>query len=162
MASVGKASLALEGKEIMPGRVIGVGTVGEMMRQKAEWRKDRITIGGGGKEREGHMKTTAALMPTGLIKRPVQPGARRGGRGGLGIRRGGVGLSGARAATGVKAVAVEGVEAMDVDQDKRDGKEGGAGSGKPKSNSDFKAMFLKNPKGADESAKPQEMEEAKE
>lgn len=62
----GKASLELGGQEIAPGRRIQVGTVPEMLRQRAE--------------RKG-----ATLQPT-TVRRPQQPG--RGRRGGLGVKRG--------------------------------------------------------------------------
>ncbi len=134
LASVGKASLTLEGTEIVPGRKITVGTVSQMLKQKAEWRKDKIEVGGGKKESDKPM----TLQPTGPIRRPNQPGARRGGKGGLGMKRGGVGLGGDRAKN--KGPAEEGV--MDVDVKKEDPTE----EAKPKSNSDFKAMFLKESK----------------
>ena len=140
--SVGKASLALDGKEIAPGRAVRVETVGEMMKQKAEWKRDRIVVGG--VKKESGAKATPTLLPTGPIKRPVQPGGRRGGRGGLGIKGGGVGLSGSRAATGSNLAVKEelvGEGAMDVD--KMEDREEKAERGGKKSNSDFKAMFLK-------------------
>lgn len=136
MASVGKASLALEGTEISAGRKISVGTVSDMLKQKAEWRKDKIRVGDGGKK-ESEKPTT--LQPMAPIRRPNQPGTRRGGRGGLGVKRGAAGLGGARARDeGV--VKEEG--GMDVDGESSMEKEG-----KPKSNDDFKAMFLKDSKG---------------
>ena len=98
-----------------------------MLKQKAEWRKDRIAIGGG-KKKEFAEKPTL-LQPTGPIRRPNQPpGVRRGGRGGLGVKGRGGGLGGEKAGNG-------GVV--------RDANEEKDGSGKPKSNEDFKAMFLK-------------------
>jgi hypothetical protein len=136
VASVGKASLALEGTEIIPGRKISVGTVSDMLKQKAEWRKDKISVGGGGKK-ESEKPTT--LQPMAPIRRPNQPGTRRGGRGGLGVKRGMAGLRGARARNeGV--VKEEG--GMDVDRESSMEKEG-----KPRSNDDFKAMFLTESKG---------------
>lgn len=135
VASVGKASLALEGTEIIPGRKITVGTVSDMLKQKAEWRKDKITVGDRGKK-DGDKPMT--LQPAAPIKRPNQPGARRGGRGGLGVKKGVAGLGVERARNG-KTVKSEG--GMDVDRQGSREKEG-----KPKSNDDFKAMFLKDPK----------------
>lgn len=137
MASVGKASLTLEGTEIIPGRKISVGTVSDMLKQKAEWRKDKISVGGGGKK-ESEKATT--LQPMAPIRRPNQPGTRRGGRGGLGVKRGVAGLGGARARARNEGVVKEG--GMDVDRESSMEKEG-----KPKSNDDFKAMFLKESKG---------------
>ncbi len=131
MASVGKASLALDGVEIAEGRKIGVGSVGEMMKQRAEWRSERISVGGGGGvKKEGAEKATM-LQPTGPIRRPVQLGGRRGGKGGLGFKRGGGVVGPERVTTESHEKQAEGV--MDVDKKE----------GKLKSNDDFKAMFLK-------------------
>lgn len=130
-ASAGKASLALEGHEIEPNRKLRVGTVSEMLRDKAEVKSDRL-----GAPRK---KDNAAALQTSMpIRRPTQGGARRGGRGGLGIRRGGVGLSGSRATHdgAGKDAPMNGTE-----EDHGEGKERAAT--KPKSNADFKAMFLK-------------------
>lgn len=122
--SVGKAALGLEGHEIAPGRLIITGTVQEMNHHKAEYRSDKIAVGAAANS------TSASLQSSAPIRRPNQPGARRGGRGGLGMKRGGVGLSGDRA--------------------KGDGEMNGTGTGdgqeeqgKAKSNADFKAMFFR-------------------
>lgn len=125
-ASVGKASLALEGHEIAPERKIRVGTVNELNQQKAEYRSDRIPVGTAAKT------TNAQLQGPAPIRRPGQPGARREGKGGLGLKRGGVGLSGSRATNDS-----EGKEA------EMNGMGEGEEKGKAKSNADFKAMFLK-------------------
>ncbi|CAF9932332.1 MAG: Splicing factor [Alectoria fallacina] len=126
-ASVGKASLALEGHEIASERQIRVGTFSDMNQQKAEYRSDRIPVGAAAKT------TNAQLQGPAPIRRPGQPGTRRGGKGGLGIKRGGVGLSGSRAMT---------------DGEGKDAETKGTGegeeTGKAKSNADFKALFLKN------------------
>lgn len=124
-ASVGKASLALEGHEIAPERKIRVGTVSEMNQQKAEYRSDRVLVGTAA-------KTNAQLQGPAPVRRPGQPGTRRGGKGGLGIKRGGVALSGSRAMNGGDGKNAEMNEP-------REGEE----KGKAKSNADFKAMFLK-------------------
>lgn len=126
-ASVGKASLALEGHEIAPERQIRVGTVSDMNQQKAEYRSDRIPVGAAAKT------TNAQLQGPAPIRRPGQPGTRRGGKGGLGIKRGGVGLSGSRAMTDGEGKHAE-----------TKGTGEGEETGKAKSNADFKAMFLKN------------------
>ncbi|KAL6721456.1 Splicing factor [Lecanora helva] len=123
--SAGKASLGLEGQEIAPGRQIGVGTVDDLKRQKGEHRSDRIVVGAAKKD------ATKLQGPT-LVRRPNQPGARRGGKGGLGFKRSGVGLSGDRAMKDG-----EGGEAAVNGED-----ESLAEKGKAKSNADFKAMFL--------------------
>ena len=125
-ASVGKASLALEGHEIAPERKIRVGTVSEMNQQKSEYRSDRIPVGAAAKT------TNAQLQGPAPIRRPGQPGTRRGGKGGLGIKRGGVGLSGSRATNDGEGKHAE-----------VNGTGEGAEKGKVKNNADFKAMFLK-------------------
>lgn len=101
----GRAALGVEGKEIAPGRSIVVGSVRELLNQPAERKElDRPVTG----RRAADVKTTfksrgggstgaAKIHQPGPIKRPAQPGARRGGRGGLGIKRGGVGLSSTKA-----------------------------------------------------------------
>ena len=124
VASAGKAALGLEGQEIAPGRNIKTGNVAEMKQLKAEHKVDRIVVGSG--------KPSAALQPAAPIRRPNQPGARRGGKGGLGIKRGGLGLSGDRAKP--HGENIDGSGEMNGDAE---------GNGKPKSNSEFKAMFVK-------------------
>lgn len=125
-ASVGKALLALEGHEIAPERRIRVGTVDEMNQQKAEYRSDRIPVSAAAKT------TNAQLQGSAPIRRPGQPGTRRGGKGGLGIKRGGAGLSGPRASNDGEGKDAE-----------MNGTGEGGESGKAKSNADFKAMFVK-------------------
>ena len=128
-ASVGKASLALEGHEIAPGRKLRIGTVSELKQQKAEYHSERIPIGAATKI------TNAQLQGSAHIRRPGQPGARRGGKGGLGMKRGGVGLSGSRATK--NNGEEKGVELDGTGEGEGEEKE------KAKSNADFKAMFLK-------------------
>jgi RNA recognition motif-containing protein len=70
----GKAQLHLDGYEIVPGRTLRVGSVGEMLKEKAEVRTSRIVTG-------------KALQSAAPIKRPAQQSGRGGGR--LGQRRGG-------------------------------------------------------------------------
>ena len=127
----GKAGLALDGYEIEPDRNLRVGTVPEMLREKAELKSDRR---GYSKKKEDPASLRSA-MP---IRRPAQPGVRRGGRGGLGVKRGGVGLSGARATDGEsgRSTATNGT-AEDQDGEGKDA------AGKAKSNADFKDMFLR-------------------
>ncbi len=129
-ASVGKASLALEGQEIAPERKLRICTVSELNQQKAEYHSDRIQVGAAART------TNAQLQGPAPIRRPGQPGARRGGKGGLGIKRGGVGLSGSRATNGaeVKDAVINGSE---------NGTGEGEEQGVAKSNADFKALFLK-------------------
>ena len=124
VASVGKASLGLEGQEIAPGRPIGIGTVGEMKRQRGEHRSDKITS-------DVAKQDAAKLQGPALVRRPVQPGMRRG-RGGLGLKRGG-------ASNGDRAAQAR--EGEDVVMDAVGEVVGD--TGKAKSNADFKAIFLK-------------------
>ncbi|KAJ9657951.1 Splicing factor [Coniosporium apollinis] len=135
---VGKASLALEGHEILPGRKIRVGTVEELKREKGERKVDRI--GGGVKKdskkaRETGPKSSAppaaaGMLGGGRVSRPGQAGARKGGN--LGVKRGGVYLGGPRAGDGVHEPDTT-----------------AAGAGGAKSNADFKALFLKSQEGKD-------------
>ena len=81
--NAGKASLGLEGYEITPGRNLRVGTVPEMLREKAERKTDKIQIGKARKDNAG--STQASLQPSGPIRRPGQQAGRRGG---LGQKRG--------------------------------------------------------------------------
>lgn len=82
VSDAGKASLALEGHEIAPGRFIRVGPVREMLKQGAERKVDRIQVG---KERQKQ----SMIQPTGPIRRPAQQAA-GGRRGGLGTKRGAI------------------------------------------------------------------------
>lgn len=134
---VGKAALALEGREIAPGRNIRVGTVEELMASRGERKVDRI--GGGGSKKKGVKKgretgpaqstgaagVGAGMLGVGRVSRPGQPGARKGGK--LGVKKGGGGLGGPRAGDG----------AHEPDTTV-------AGGGGAKSNADFKALFLKS------------------
>ena len=133
----GRAALGLDGLEIASGRRVGVGSVIEMLRQKAEWRTDRI--GAAPKRDQGG--SAAVLPPTAPVRRPNQPGSRRGGKGGLGVKRGGGGLGGTRAMPeGAGAVAEDGSKVGDVNG----GEDAGGQEVKAsKSNADFKAIFLK-------------------
>ena len=131
-ASAGRAGLALDGHEIESSRKLRVGTVPEMLREKAEVKSDRI---GGAKKKE----SAASLQSSMPIRRPTQPGTRRGGRGGLGAKRGGVGLNGSRT-TGDGAGKDVAINGSGEDHEE----EGKEAAGKAKSNADFKAMFLKD------------------
>jgi squamous cell carcinoma antigen recognized by T-cells 3 len=83
ISNTGKASLALDGYEIIPGRKLRVGTLPEMLKQKAEVRKDKIQVGQAKKAIPPSI--LASLQPSGPIRRPFQ---QVGKRGGLGQRRG--------------------------------------------------------------------------
>jgi len=155
--SVGKASLGLEGVEVDGSRV-GVGSVKDLMRERGVVRRDRIQVGGGkSKEKMDGGDVVGSLQTSGVIRRPgVSVGARRGGRGGLGLKGSGGGLGGLRAGAGqvfVKEGEGEGEGSVNGGDEGGEGKEGeGEGDGKAeeeaekpkaKSNADFKALFLK-------------------
>ena len=124
-ASVGKAAMALEGHEIVPGRSLRVGSVEEMKKLKGEVRSDKIVV--------GQRKNVAALPTPTQVRRPAVGAGRRGGKGGLGVKRGGVGLDGERAKT-----TDEEPQGQRRDEDP----ESKAKDGKPKTNADFKAMLM--------------------
>ncbi|KAL9085701.1 MAG: hypothetical protein Q9165_007450 [Trypethelium subeluteriae] len=98
VADVGRASLALDGKEIVPGRQIRVGTAQELMAEGVVHQTDRIMVGkgkGAGKGKDsgdvsartnGAGTSGSGLVGGAPIRRPLQRGGRRGG---LGVRRGG-------------------------------------------------------------------------
>ena len=81
-ADAGKASLGLEGHEIVPGRKLRVGTVPEMLKEKGEKKIDKLQI--------GKQKTGTTMQPA-PVRRPTQQSGRRGGLGqqrGLGFASG--------------------------------------------------------------------------
>lgn len=121
----GKASLALEGKEIAPGRPLHIGSVDEMKKLQAERKTDRITS-------IKQAKPKPSLQPAGPIKRPQQPGARGGRRGGLGLKRAPVAPQ-----TSTASGAASEKDKMDTTADSK------AGESLPskKSNDDFRAML---------------------
>ena len=119
--SVGKAALALEGHAIAPDRTLRVGTVEEMKQLRAEKRDGKIA----GASRKS---TTALPTPT-LVRRPGTGAGRRGGRGGLGLKREG------------KESATIGGRVTETDAVEKDEKQ--EHGSKPKSNADFKAMMLR-------------------
>lgn len=154
--SVGKASLGVEGVEV-DGSVVQVRNVRELMRERGVVRKGRIEVG---KKAEGKGGEGVGRLPmSGVVRRPgvAVGGGRRGGKGGLGLKGSGGGLSGVRATTagastgttngGKSAEDPAAPEAMEVDAAGKAHAENEAGAGKekpkPKSNADFKALFLK-------------------
>lgn len=114
----GKASLALEGKDITPGRPLHIGSVTELKMMQAEHKTDRVTS-------IKQNRPKSAFSVSAPIKRPQQPGARGGRRGGLGMKR-------------ATAVAPD---KMDTSSDGKDGD----GGKTQKSNDDFRAMLSKRP-----------------
>ena len=123
-SSAGKATLAVDGYKIAEGRKLGVGTVKEMLAQKAEY---KITDTERDSQKAG---SGPAFQGAGHIKRPTQPGAGRGRRGGLGFKRGGV-------------TAHVGGDHDSVANGNGTHDTANAEIKASKSNADFKAMFLK-------------------
>ncbi|EKD12956.1 uncharacterized protein L3040_005815 [Drepanopeziza brunnea f. sp. 'multigermtubi'] len=118
-ASVGKAALALENHEIVPGRKLRTGGLKDLFAEKEETRSDRIQVG------QAKMPAAGFMQPAASVRRPVGPG----GRGGLGQKRG-LGFGGPKT-SGENNTQVNGQQKA----------EGGAVN-KPKSNAEFKAMFM--------------------
>ena len=119
-ASAGKATMGLDGYEIVPGRKINTGTVPELLRQKAEHKTDKLSA------KLTSRSVARPIAPSAMpIRRPGQPGAKRG-RGGLGLKNSGLGLSGPRAAAADPRPHDEKAKVT---------------TQKPKSNADFKAMI---------------------
>lgn len=128
IGSAGKAALGLEGHELAPGRKLGIGTVREMLHQKAEIKSDRIGAVASKNVNSGSKPLQGATP----IRRPAQPNSKRGGgKGGLGINRRGLGL-------GVSNRMTEEEKEQATADEHADGSDH-----KLKSNADFKAMFLK-------------------
>jgi hypothetical protein len=149
--SVGKASLGLEGTEI-DGSAVRVGTVKELLKSKGEFRSDKIGIGGAGKKKEDGK----LMLGSGVVRRPGLGASKRGGKGQLGVKGGGGGLSSGRAKEGAGAGVdvqrddVNGDVEMDDGYEGTENKSAAGESGVPKaegqrkSNADFKALFLKS------------------
>lgn len=117
--AAGKASLGLEGQEIVPGRSLRVGTVPDMLKQSAEKKTNNPN--------PPKEKSSSLLAPSGPIRRPQQPG-RGGKRGGLGVKRTAEGSSGGNVTKATTTTTTT---------------EGEAESTK-KSNDDFRAMIQGN------------------
>ncbi|KAI4253616.1 MAG: hypothetical protein LQ352_003575 [Teloschistes flavicans] len=114
VSDAGKAALGLDGYEITPGRFLGVGEVGEMMKQKAENKQDKLG-------NQAVKKPNAPVFPPSAtsVRRPTQLGAKRGGRGGL-------------------PVISKGLVKKDKNEE---GSQFSVPEGAGKSNADFKAMI---------------------
>ncbi|KAI4205207.1 MAG: hypothetical protein LQ350_000529 [Teloschistes chrysophthalmus] len=114
VSDAGKALLGLDGYEITLGRSLGVGEVGEMMKQKAENKHDKLG------QQAGQKPNTPVFAPSATsVRRPTQLGGKRGGRGGLPVISKGL----------VKK------------EQKEEGSKSGVPDGAGKSNADFKAMI---------------------
>ena len=136
VADAGRASLGLNGHEIIPGRKIGIGDVTELLKLKDEKRTDRIGSGVGSKKEAASQDLQSGLP----IRRPHQ--ATRGRRGGLGFKREGTDRVGQ--GDGKDRASVEksdnGQALKEKDEDGRDQKSEEK-EGRQKSNADFKALF---------------------
>ncbi|KAI9800664.1 MAG: hypothetical protein M1825_003986 [Sarcosagium campestre] len=148
-SAAGRASLGLDGHEIAPGRYLGVGTVKEMLGQKAEYRKDRLDAPRSERKRDGKDAKPPpglAMFQSGPIRRPTQIGARRGGRGGLGAKRGGGGLGGPRAAPAASTEDPNTSEPVSTKERNGESISSATSAAPPppqaKTNSDFRAQFL--------------------
>lgn len=119
-ATAGRAALALAGREIAPGRKLRTGGMKDLFAEKDEIRTDRIQTG------QGKKPAAAFMQPTAPVRRP---GA--GGRGGLGKKKG-LGYAATKAAASSAGPSSDGVNGTNGEENK-----------KPKSNADFKAMFIK-------------------
>jgi RNA recognition motif-containing protein len=118
VASAARATLGLENHEIVPGRRLRTGGKKDLFAQKAEVKTDRIETGQGKKP-----QTVGFIQPSAPVRRPGV-----GGRGGLGTKRG-LGYSAPKSTSGSSAGAGELNGKVDENV-------------APKSNADFKAMFV--------------------
>jgi squamous cell carcinoma antigen recognized by T-cells 3 len=126
VTAAGRASLGLENYEIVPGRRLRTGGLKDLFQQKGEIRTDRIQVGTGAKK-PPPVTGPGFMQPTVPIRRPG-PGI----RGGLGTKRG-LGYSSALAKKALGGEDLGSGTAADENDKKV----------QPKSNADFKAMFLK-------------------
>ena len=126
VTAVGRASLGLENHEIVPGRKLRTGGLKDLFQQKGEIRTDRIQVGTGAKK-PPPVTGPGFMQPTVPVRRPG-PGV----RGGLGTKRG-LGYSSAPAKKALGGEDLGNGTAADENEKKV----------QPKSNADFKAMFLK-------------------
>ncbi|KAI1761963.1 hypothetical protein GGR53DRAFT_448701 [Hypoxylon sp. FL1150] len=118
VATLGLATLALEGYEIVPGRHLRIGRTKDLFKEKAEIREDKITTGKG-KTASNNAKVPSFMPPPQNIRRPA-PG-RTGPKRGIGFIQSNNDGNVSHGTTGVN---------------------GAGGNGKTKSNADFKAIFL--------------------
>ncbi|RAL59031.1 hypothetical protein DID88_009060 [Monilinia fructigena] len=121
VASAGKASLALENHEIVPGRKLRTGGMKDLFAHASEFKTDRIVIGQNGKKEKEKGGVSAS---NNNLMQPSAPVRRPGGRGGLGQKRG-LGFSGPKKAETNSDATPTGLENLSL-----------------KSNADFKKMFL--------------------
>ncbi|KAL8775059.1 MAG: hypothetical protein Q9209_000538 [Squamulea sp. 1 TL-2023] len=122
VTDAGKAALGLDGDKSLSGRKIRVGDLQELLEQQPELKDDKL-----GPQFSKSTKSSDVLHSVMPIRRPVQLGAKRRGRGGLG------------------SASVSRAPAKSTDRDDQDTDMSGGTETKdaaPKSNSDFKTIFL--------------------
>lgn len=119
IASAGRAALGLENHEIVPGRKLRTGGMKDLFGEKDEIKTDRIPVG------QEKKAPASFIQPTAPVRRPGP-----GGRGGLGQKRG-LGYGVQKAADSSSPSAGPGVNGEAKEE-----------NAKPKSNADFKAMFV--------------------
>ncbi|KAI0108041.1 hypothetical protein F4814DRAFT_43153 [Daldinia grandis] len=126
VATTGRAALALEGFEIAPGRRLHTGTTGELFEQKSEVKESKIVTGKGKtSNRIGGSKEASFILPPQNVRRPV------------------LGRGGAKRGLGFVAAKKDDNKTNHQTTDTN-----GTGPAlKPKSNADFKAMFLNTGRG---------------
>lgn len=129
VSDAGKAALGIDGHEIIPGRSLRVGTAGELRKQKAETRHDKLGSNAGKKK-----EPSAMLQSNPVIRRPAQVGAGSGRRGGLGVKRGGLG--------GNPGTRTQGTDNTAMDTDPKDSSSVQRGEGGGKSNAYYKELIL--------------------
>jgi RNA recognition motif-containing protein len=115
-SSASKAALGLAHVEITPGRKLRTGDMKDLFREKDEIKTDRIQIG------QANKAPQEFILPGAPVSRPG-----KGGRGGLGTKKG-LGFSAAKTGPSPSAREVNGTKADETVT--------------PKSNADFKKMFL--------------------
>ncbi|KAL8967744.1 MAG: hypothetical protein Q9183_002780 [Haloplaca sp. 2 TL-2023] len=119
VGDAGKAALGLDGHEIIPGRHLSVGSVGDLMKQKAEKKYDKLSSSNN--SQKPIPKVTQSAVP---IRRPQQLGSRGRGRGGRAVL------------PSISKASAKTTEKQDGAANPTEVHEAGG-----KSNADFKAMF---------------------
>ncbi|KAL8909343.1 MAG: hypothetical protein Q9171_005101 [Xanthocarpia ochracea] len=120
VTDAGKAALELDGDESLCGRTLRVGDMRELLQQQPERKNDKP-----GPKTGKSTVSSGALQSAMPIRRPVQLGVKRGGRGGLGSAFRAPAKNSNKVS---KDPEINGVQKVE--------------EAAPKSNADFKALFL--------------------
>lgn len=128
VGAVGRAMLGIEGFEIAPGRKLRTGTVGQLLKEKSETRIDKID---GAPKPAPSVGKGSLMLPPQTIRRSALGSGGRAGRSG-GPKRG----------LGFVATKKKTEEEQQNGTEKAAETNGTESVVKPKSNSEFKAMFL--------------------